>query len=228
MLMHLPDSLSDTRALPLDFCWTRFGPEAGESFDHILARKNLEREACDGVFYWGIGSSVAPALRALVAIEEAPEVLFSPISSAPRSVDVSPSHVVRWSTGVGLMGGGVDLPPGACVTSRWSPGRPGAPRYALVCQSHVALVLGDHGELDFSMLQNLCSGAPIGASQVTAVVRRQHEDVHQAAVGRIYRVAMRARLVFPYLVRLSSPAPVRCSGQPGDPPIGVLSPQLSF
>jgi hypothetical protein len=42
---------TDVNVLPMAFCWTRFGPEAGESFSDILARKNAEREAGDGVFY---------------------------------------------------------------------------------------------------------------------------------------------------------------------------------
>ena len=62
--------------------------------DQILARKNLEQEQCGGLFYWGIGSSVGPALLALLAAVERPEVLFSPIKSAPRAIDVSPVHVV--------------------------------------------------------------------------------------------------------------------------------------
>jgi hypothetical protein len=203
ILMHenLPDSL------PRTFCWTRFGPEAGESFDEILVRKEAEREACDGKFYWGIGSAVGPALSALLAETDVPEILFSPISSAPRPIDITPSHVVRWSAGTGLFGDSVVLPPAACVTSRWDPARPNAARYALVCASNTPLSLEAHGELDFATLRNLNSGARVGASQVTAVVRRDLED-RPGHRGRMYQVALRARLVFPYLVRLSSRSPV--------------------
>jgi hypothetical protein len=189
-------------ALPLAFCWTRFGPEAGESFSDILARKDAERRAGDGVFYWGIGSAVGRALEVLIARVDEPEVLFSPIAGAPRQVDVSPEQVARWSAGVGLSGEPVLLPEHACVTSRWDPARPDAARYALVCGSDEPLRLEDHGELCFGSLRNICSGAPIGASQVTAVVRR---DSVQQDRGRAYQVALRASLVKPYLLRLSSP-----------------------
>ena len=198
MLMH--NLNMDT--LPIAFCWTRFGPEAGESFSDILARKDGERQAGSGIFYWGIGSAVGPALEALVQRVDEPEVLFSPIASAPRRVDVSPEHVVRWSAGEGLSGDSMLLPEHASVTSRWDPERPGAARYALVCHSDEPLRLEDHGELRFGSLRNLRSGAHIGASQVTAVVRR---DSARPDCGRAYRVALRASLVRPYVLRLSAP-----------------------
>ena len=192
-----------TQSLPHAFCWSRFGTEAGESVDQILARKNLEQEQCGGLFYWGIGSSVGPALLALLAAVERPEVLFSPIKSAPRAIDVSPVHVVRWRSGTGLFGESLTLPAAAKVTSRWDPARPTAPRYALVCASGGRLALEDHGEVTFSQLRNLRSGSPVGASQVTAVVRREAENGRPAA-GPTYPVALRARLVSPYLVRLGA------------------------
>jgi hypothetical protein len=225
--MHTSIPTRNGGDLPRAFCWTRFGPEAGESFDEILARKNEEREACDGTFYWGIGSAVGPALRALIATLKAPEVLFSPIRSAPRAVDVNPSQVVRWSAGTGLLGESVVLPQAACVTSRWDPRRPGAARYALVCASDAALAIEDHGALDFATLRNLSSGAPVGASQVTAVVQRGDEAPSRAG-GRVYPVAMRARLVSPYLVRLTSPAFLGCPEQGKDPAVRIVPLQLAL
>jgi hypothetical protein len=76
-----------------------------------------------------------------------------------------------------------------------------------VCASDVPLEFGDHGELRFEHLRNLRSGAPIGASQVTAVVRRIERFAAEAA-ARCYRVALRASLVWPYLIRLADPSPV--------------------
>jgi hypothetical protein len=45
--------------LPEAFVWTRFGTEAGQTIDRILARKEAERIANGGLFLWGIGNSVA-------------------------------------------------------------------------------------------------------------------------------------------------------------------------
>jgi hypothetical protein len=182
------------------------GTEAGEPLERIIARKEAERSACGGIFYWGIGSAIGPAVAALVAVAKSPDVLFSPIKSPARVVDVAPSHVVRWSGGRGLSGEWVNLPEAAHVTSRWDPLRPGAARYALVCQSDRPLELGFHGELSFEQLCNLRSGAPVGASQVTAVVRRTRRRA-AAVRERSYPVALRARIVWPYLIRLASPSP---------------------
>jgi len=200
ILMHPANS----RAFPRAFCWTRFGPEAGEPFEQILDRKNAEREACGGVFYWGIGSAVGAALAALTAEIEQPEVLFSPIKGTPRRVDVAPAHVVKWSAGTGLSGDTVGMPDAACVTSRWDPARPDAARYALVCASDEPLRLRDRGELEFTKLTNLCSGSPIGPSQVTAVVC-QDVDRQSNRAPRTYPVVIRASLVWPYFLRLSEP-----------------------
>jgi len=72
----------------------------------------------------------------------------------------------------------------------------------LVCRTDEPLRIEDHGGLHFGSLRNLRSDAPIGASQVTAVVRRDPARIDR---GRAYRVALRASLVRPYVLRLSSP-----------------------
>ena len=118
--------------LPQTFCWTRFGTEAGEPIEQIFARKEQERRASGGTFFWGIGNSIAPAVRALVERTAAPSVLFSPIASRPRTVDVRPGRVVRWLRAEMFDGKCFDLPDDVCVTSRYS-GR--LAHYALVCST---------------------------------------------------------------------------------------------
>ena len=82
-------------------------------------------------------------------------------------------------------------------------GRRLPPRYALVCATDDTLELADLGRLGFPDLRNLLSGRPVGASQVTAVVRRAEEM--SGRDDRDYQISMRARLVEPYFVRLSEP-----------------------
>lgn len=187
--------------LPLSFCWTRFGTEAGETIEEILARKETERQANNGVFFWGIGNSIAPAVGELVRRVDEPEVLFSPIKGRPHRVDVAPDNVVRWTSAQGLTGDAFDLPSHATVTSRWDPSRRAGAHYALVCMSADPLEITNTARLDVAGLRNLRSGAPIGASQVTAVVARA--AAHHEEGG--YAVAFRATLVAPYFVRLRQP-----------------------
>jgi hypothetical protein len=184
--------------LPETFCWTRFGTEAGEGIESIFERKEAERRANDGLFLWGIGNSVAPGLQQLIAEGCSPEVLFSPIRSRPRQVDVSPPHVFRWSAGETLAGEPFEIPESFKVTS--SGVDPVSTRhYALVCRSDRPLKAAYCGSVNFNQLRNISSGRSLGASQVTAIVRHASE---RPATANDYAIALRARLVFPYFIRL--------------------------
>src|SRR5438046_2995114 len=83
--------------LPLVFCWTRMGTEAGESLETILLRKERERQTTGGLFLWGIGNSIGSAIETLAQREEEPEVLFNCTRSRARSVDMSPDRRVVWT-----------------------------------------------------------------------------------------------------------------------------------
>src|SRR6266851_3912650 len=105
--------------LPERFCWTRFGFEAGQSPSSIVLRKEGERRSNGGLFLWGIGNPLADAIKELIRWSPEPAVLFSPIRSEPRHVDVAPQMVAVWSQARGLDGGSFVLPPGSTVTSRY-------------------------------------------------------------------------------------------------------------
>src|SRR5581483_5352783 len=184
--------------LPSLFCWTRFGTEAGEPIGAILHRKELERLANNGMFFWGVGNSVAPGMAALVEQAATPEVLFSPIKSRPRAADVAPECVVRWREATTIAGDRIALPDTVRVTSRAS-----RSHYALVCSSTEPLEVGCLGRLRFNELRNLVRGQPLGSSQVTALVTHEHDAVADGEDG--YLVALRAFLVEPYFVRLAAP-----------------------
>ena len=192
--------------LPEVFCWTRFGSEAGEGIQGILARKERERRDNSGLFTWGIGNSVAPGIAELVRRSTRPEVLFSPIKSRPRKIDVSPSIVVRWRRATTLTGVRVELPETSLVTSGMPSIDAAAPHYALVCAAESPLQLSDWGRLRFGELRNLRSGKPLGPSQVTAVVQR--EAGATVLPGPEYVVALRTALADPYFLRLEDPQPL--------------------
>lgn len=189
--------------IPLQFCWTRFGTEAAQSIHQILARKEEERQANHGLFLWGIGNAVGPSILELVRRSREPEVIFSPIKSAPREADVTPSSVVAWTAGSTLNGDPYELPKTALVTSRFVPSGSRRSHYALVCYSERPLNLSSSvHRIAFESLRNLVSGRKVGASQVTAVVERKSESIGDS---RSYDVSMRARLVAPFFVKLTEP-----------------------
>lgn len=187
----------DDALLPAQFCWTKFGTESGESVAAIRERKEQERLAGGGRFYWGIGGSVGPSVRSLLQRTPNPEVMFTPMLSRPASVDVAPARIRVWESGIGLDGEPHELI-GAVVTSRQSRR---SKHYALVCASDGPIDV-DCPPVSFSRdsVVNLRSGTPVGSSQVTSVVRLR-EGVPARGAG--YRVAFRARLVPPFFVTLT-------------------------
>ena len=200
--------------IPACFCWTRFGTEAGQSINQIFERKEQERAANGGLFFWGIGNALGPSIRELLRRTTNPEVLFSPIKSAPRSVDSQPAAVVAWTAAETLRGEPFDLPEQTLVTSRYDPNAPRASSYALVCFSSVPLNQAScEGQIAPATLRNLRTGRPVGASQVTAVVESVSAITEK---GSTYRVLIRARLVEPYFLRLRSPLTMPKSDESAD------------
>jgi hypothetical protein len=189
--------------LPTHFCWTRFGTEAGESIGDILARKERERQQNNGVFLWGIGNALGPSMRELLKLETVPEVAFSPMIAPPKQADVSPSAVLTWQSARDLDGLPVQLPKWSMVTSRATAGSRAARHYALVCYSEAHIVINpDPPTFSIGSLENLLTKKQVGASQVTAVVRRAD---NVSAQGAMYRLAFRAHLIAPFFIELGEP-----------------------
>lgn len=187
------------RPLPPAFCWTKYGNEAGESPQTIFARKEEERLKNDGLFLWGIGNALGPSMRQLVANQERPKVLFSPMKAAPLAHDVAPSSISLWDSGVGLDGVPFKLPRHSVVTSR--SGSRGF-HWALVCArgSSFSEPSNQYEDLAVERVTNLRSGAIVGSSQVTAVVSHNSERTG----SRSYPITFAAELAPPYLVRLTN------------------------
>lgn len=182
------------------------GAEAGQALEAILWRKELERLSNNGLFAWGVGNSIAPAMRHARELGfESLDVLFTRMKSAPKRVDAAPSELVLWTAYEGERGAVVPLPLHLVVTSRGrTPGRSvrKSAHYALLCRSELSLLAhSDEQAVDSSGVCNLVSQKRPGASQVTAIVRTcaSHES------GRRYDVQFRAKLASPGFVRLLQP-----------------------
>jgi hypothetical protein len=197
---------TETMILPDCFCWTRFGTEAGQGIDQILKRKEEERAANGGVFFWGIGNALGPSMRQLLLRTSEPDVIFSPMKSAPRQEDVSPPQVVAWTTAETLSGDSYSLPPSSMVTSGYNPAAQKQTHYALVCFSPKPLVHSlVHEKVRFGTIRNLATGRPVAPSQTTAVVERNGAGAPDESA---YDVAIRAKLVSPFFLILRDPVPL--------------------
>ena len=184
-------------------CWSRMQAEAGQRLDTIIARKELERRAGSGSFLWGVGN--APALVASVLARARIPVLaiFSTMKSRPKAVDAAPARIVVWRRYIDAQGVDRPLPPHTLVTSRGdSSGGAKRVHYALMCHSDTSLTLRRGEPFDPSAFRNASgTGAPVGASQVTALLRR----VAERTKASDYEANITAWLEESYWVRLIDP-----------------------
>jgi len=184
------------------------GTEAGQSLEAILRRKELERRAGGGVFAWGIGNSLG--VSAKLAQQEMQhnevDVLFTPMRSAAKQIDVAPSQILLWLGYLNKDGEQTRLPSHMAVTSRGNFAQAGGKRshYALICNGHHDITISANGGvIDANRARNFASLNPLGASQVTAVVRYQAS--RNELPEKSYPVTFRAKLHGAGFVRLVSP-----------------------
>lgn len=203
------------QALPLVFCWTKIGAESGQSLEDIVRRKNLERECSGGVFSWGIGNSIGPALEhaCRMLTTDAVDAVFTPMKAAPKAIDTAPQAIVMWRMYRGLSGPIHAVGRHMLITSR-AHGASGVEKkghYALICSSPTPLhaSAGGTGVVDADAVANVVSSNPVGHSQVTAVV--EYRPGSTPVPSRSYPIAFRARLKLSRFVRLM--APVRLEGE---------------
>lgn len=196
-----------TNQLPPTFCWTKMGTESGEDLAIIIRRKEWERQLGGGYFFWGVGQSLGKNAKVAARDVTSLRAFFSPMSSKPKAIDVAPSSVVLWNAWVDIQGQMRQLPTHCFVTSRASlpSGRKKESHYALVCFSDRELA--SHQEdicVSPDHLRNLTTNKPLGASQVTSIVRVLRQ-IDETCPAKGYSVSFTAELRSPYCVQLAQP-----------------------
>ena len=196
-----------TNQLPPTFCWTKMGTESGEELAAIIRRKEWERQLNGGYFFWGVGQSLGENAKVAARDTTSLPAFFSPMPSKPKAIDVAPGRVVLWNAWVDAQGQIRQLPTHCFVTSRATlpSGRKKESHYALVCFSDRELASQQENICVFPKhLRNLTTNKPLGASQVTSIVRVLNwTDETCAAKG--YPVSFTAELRSPYCVQLAQP-----------------------
>lgn len=187
------------------------GAEAGQPLETILQRKEMERRAGNGTFAWGIGNSLGNAhtfAKSTTPSGEV-EVLFSPMKSAPKVIDVAPAQLVIWLSYYSEASGLAELPEHMLIASRGNlaSGTEKRSHYALICSrdDEIRAEIGD-AMIDAKRARNLVSLNPLGASQVTAMVR--YESSEFTDPEKPYPVAFRAKMFREGFVRLANPVPL--------------------
>ena len=183
--------------------------EAGQQLEAILARKELERRTGEGLFLWGVGNAPTVIANVLARAKVPVRIILSIMKSRPKMADVAPSRTVAWRRFVDAQGVDRPLPPHALVTSRGDSAS-GAKRahYALMCRSEEPLVIRRGQPFYPVAFRNAGgTGAPVGSSQVTALLRRVAED---SGVSD-YEANISAWLAEGYWVRLKDPVELDAS-----------------
>lgn len=135
------------------------------------------------------------------------QVFFSPMTSKPKAIDTTPNEVVLWNAWIDTQGKLRQLPIHCLVTSRASlpSGRRKENHYALVCFSDEKLNEQKADMCIFpSCLRNMNTNKPLGASQVTAVVRVE-ESHDKLFNNKSYSVSFTTELKSPYCIQLAQP-----------------------
>ncbi|MBS0480526.1 MAG: hypothetical protein JSR79_14660 [Proteobacteria bacterium] len=184
-------------------CWSRMQAEAGQALDAIVERKERERQAGGGSFLWGVGNAPAQVTNVLARAGIPVRAVFSVMKTRPKAVDVSPSRTVIWRSYIDAQGVERPLPPHALVTSRGdSAGGAKRVHHALMCRSDTPLAIRRGDAFDPAAFRNAGgSGAPVGFSQVTALLRRVQFDHDRSD----YEANLTAWLTDSYWVRLTDP-----------------------
>jgi hypothetical protein len=185
-------------------CWSRMQAEAGQGLDAIVERKERERQAGGGSFLWGVGNAPAQVTNVLARAGIPVRAVFSVMKTRPKAIDVSPSRTVIWRRYFDSQGVERPLPPHALVTSRGdSAGGAKRIHHALMCRSDKPLTIRRGDAFDPAAFRNAGgTGAPVGFSQVTALLRRVQFDHDRSD----YEANLTAWLADSYWVRLSDPA----------------------
>jgi hypothetical protein len=190
-------------------CWSRMQAEAGQDLRAIVRRKELERCAGDGLFFWGVGNAPPVTANTLARLRQPVPAVFSIMKSRPKAIDVNPTRTVAWRRYVDVDGIVRPVPKHSLVTSRGdSASGPKTKHFALMCWSDRPLGLQYGQPFDPAAFRNASeAGAPVGSSQVTALLKRTSNYIGPTC----YEANLAALLVGGYWVRLADP--IECQPQ---------------
>jgi hypothetical protein len=182
----------ETRPSHEFFVWTQMEAEGGEELLRIIQRKESERMAGGGVFWWCVGNSIsAEALRKHADKTGTLSVVFSQKPTCAQEKGRNPSEICVWS----CYEDNRTLPPHVLVTSG-----PSKREYALVCQSAESVTIRKQ-PFDDSLVQTYM-GNSFHTKRVTQLVRR---PIGAKQNGGNYDAGFSATLIQPWVVRLARP-----------------------
>ncbi len=198
--------------LPRAFCWQRIGPYSEQSTRLVVYRKNLERLAGDGEYWWGHGiggicDSIDPHLiNAVKQSERPPKVLFSPMKDEEDVHKRKQGRRIIFEAET-MDGTRYELPPHVIMTRTLDDKRP---YFALICSSPEPLNPAPNRIIERIDVTNYRSihkngkrseqNLKAAGQRTTMVIERFGSERRLATDG--YPVIFQAKLIWPYCVRL--------------------------
>ena len=187
------------------FVWGEVNFDARESPKHIVVRKEAERIAGVGEFWWGVDAPLGITVE--VKAEQNGGTLPVLFSRARKTDKQQSSQVRVWDTWRSLLHPQQHgrIPGHIIVTSGHDPGKRQT-RYALTCHSDVKLALGAVGFCDLAQCRWLKGGGRVDGLRGAHVLIK-----HKPLISRqgrssesVHSIAFKARLVGHGLVLLEN------------------------
>lgn len=180
----------------VSFVWSEIGFDAGETPEHVVIRKEAERLAGSGEFWWGLDAPLGITVE--VHAEQNRGVL-SALFSKSRSSTVQQRQQVRiWDTWRSLLHPQQHgrIPDHVVVTSGHDAGRRQT-RYALTCHSAVNLSFGAMGFCNLAECHSLKNGGRVNALRGAQVLRKGEPLISPRgpASESVYSIAFKATVV---------------------------------
>jgi hypothetical protein len=182
-------------AAMVSFVWSEIGFRAGETPEQIVLRKEAERNAGSGEFWWAVDAPLG------ITVEVTAErnggslpVLFSNSTSSKEQQ----REVRIWDSWRSLLHPQRHgrIPGHVVVTSRHDPGRRQT-RYALTCRSQAKLTLGAIGYCNLAECRSLKSGGRVHALSGAQILRKDEPLIsrHGPSAESVYSIAFKATVV---------------------------------
>lgn len=180
----------------VSFVWNEIGFDAGETPEHVVIRKEAERLAGSGEFWWGLDAPLGITVE--VHAEQNRGVLPA-LFSKSRSSTVRQRQQVRiWDTWRSLLHPQQHgrIPDHVVVTSGHDAGRRQT-RYALTCHSAVNLSFGAMGFCNLAECHSLKNGGRVNALRGAQVLRKGEPLISPRgpASESVYSIAFKATVV---------------------------------
>lgn len=178
------------------FVWGEVNFDAGESPEHLVVRKEAERIAGGGEFWWGVDAPLGITVE--VKAERNGSTLPA-LFSRSRKIDKQQSSQVRvWDTWRSLLHPRHHgrIPGHILVTSGHDLGKRQT-RYALTCHSDVKLTLGAIGFCDLAQCRSVKDGGRVARLRGAHLLVKHKPLVsrHGPSSESVHSIAFKAILV---------------------------------